>query len=60
MPEYLFRGTVTSGNVTFRVEAANPTEAKDKARRGLWEDYDDSAAENLDCDLDLSTIELNE
>ncbi len=60
MPEYLFKGRIVREDVVFTVKAENENAAVMKAKRGEWDDWDENTGETTDCELDLSTIELNE
>lgn len=46
--EYIALGTLTLTDVTFYIRAASEEEAKEKAARGEWDDYDTSAASSED------------
>lgn len=60
MPEYIFTGTVKLDGVTFFIEAENWTEARAKARRGEYDDYEaGGAAETVDTSIDPETCEEN-
>jgi hypothetical protein len=60
MKEYTFSGEVTLRGVTFFVKAKNEAEAKEKAARGEYDDYEANGAETSDWDMNPATIKLNE
>ena len=57
--EYTFRGRLELSGVVFYVKAGNAVEAKEKAARGEYEEYDVSGAEAINCSLRLNSIEDN-
>jgi hypothetical protein len=58
--QYIFNGRVELSGVQFIVEAENEDDAKAKAKRGEWEDYDLSGAETVNTDIYVSTCQLDE
>lgn len=59
MAEYTFQGSVTLRGVTFYVKAATEAEAREKARKGDYEDYDALGAETSDWEIHPSTCKEN-
>ena len=46
--------------VVFTIEAANEQEAKEKARRSEYVEYDISGAATMDCFLRVSSVKIDE
>ena len=60
MPQYLCRGRLELMGVVFTIEAANEQEAKEKARRSEYVEYDISGAATMDCFLRVSSVKIDE
>ena len=60
MASWIFKGSIRLDGVTFYVEAESEEEAREKARAGDYEEYDEMGAETANCEIDAGTIELNE
>ena len=60
MPEYIFNGTLSLSNVNFYIIADNEHDAKEKARRGEYVDWDIGDAGSVDWTINPNSIELNE
>ncbi len=57
--EYICRGRLTLDGVQFIIEASSLQEARLKAIRGEWSDYDIGGASGADWELLPSTLALN-
>jgi hypothetical protein len=58
--EYLARGYLTLSGVQFTIIASSPEEARAKAARGEWRDYDVVGASTADCKIYHDSLQLNE
>ena len=56
MPEFTAKGYVTRNGVRFFIVAASLDEAKEKARNGEWQDYDDKGADTVDWVMDVDSV----
>ena len=59
MPEYVFRGSVTLNGVWFYISAKDEADAKERARLGKYDEYDETSAETSDWKIDPGSIEEN-
>jgi hypothetical protein len=57
MPRYRAKGSITRRGADFIIDADDIEAARAMFEQGSWDDWDDSAAETSDWDIDITTIE---
>lgn len=60
MKEYVCTGEVTLSGVVFYVKANSRQEAEEMVISGHFSEYDTALAEAIDCNMSVSTLQLNE
>jgi hypothetical protein len=58
--QFTCTGRLTLEGVTFFITAKSETEAQEKAKAGVWDDYDIAGSSSADWSLDADSISLNE